>query len=116
MPHVFSDWKDEAIPLVDTAGAAMPTTGWELEMHVRKKVGASPAALKLKTSDGTLLTGQATASGTTNGIKPNVAASLMVMAPGSYVWDIKRLDGGRNEWLMGGDLVFEEPVTVPGLP
>lgn len=115
MPFVNADWKDEVIPIVDDSNVAVSTTGWSGELHIRKKPGATPAVLKLKTSDGTLLVGQATSTGTDNGIAPFVGAAAMSFAPGTYDWDFKRTDGGRDEWVIGGDGVFEKPVTITSL-
>ena len=70
------------------------------------------ALLKLSTAAGTLVTGQATPGGSSNGIRVNVAAALMTMDPQTFVWDVKRIDGGRNEWITGGDGTFSMPVTV----
>lgn len=115
MPYVNADWKGEVIPVLDTAGAAISTTGWSCEMHIRSQAGVSPALLILTTAAGTLLVGQATTYGSTNGIAPNVPAASMTMVAQSFVWDIKRVDGGRDEWVIGGTGLFEQPVTVLGL-
>ena len=111
MPYINTDWKDEVIEFVDTSGAAVDTTGWACEMHIRSKAGATPATIKLKTVDATLLVAQQTQSGSTNGISPNVAAAAMTMTPGLYQWDLKRTDGGRDEWIIGGTVEFALPVT-----
>jgi len=115
MPYVNSDWKGEVIPVLDLAGAALSTTGWSCEMHIRSAAGVSPALLILTTAAGTLLVGQATTYGSTNGIAVNVPAASMIMTPQSFVWDIKRTDGGRDEWVIGGTGLFEQPSTVIGM-
>lgn len=118
MPFCYTDWKDEVLPICDRSKNPVSTTGWTCEMHVRQKAGISPAIIKLSTSDNppTLLVGQQTDTGIDNGIAPNVAASSMTMPPGPYVWDVKRTDGGRDEWIEGGSVEFAMPVTKIGLP
>lgn len=112
MPFTETDWKDETIPVVDAKGKPVPTGGWACEMHIRSRPGMGSALLKLSTAAGTLVTGQATPGGSSNGIRVNVAAALMTMDPQTFVWDVKRIDGGRNEWITGGDGTFSMPVTV----
>jgi len=115
MPYINTDWKDEVIEFIDTDGSTISTAAWTCEMHIRTRPGATPATLILKTDDNTLLVGQATDSGSDNGISPNVAAAAMTMTPGLYQWDLKRTDGGRNEWVIGGTVEFDQPITVIGL-
>lgn len=102
MPNINADWKD----LVHDEGAS--TTGWSVEIHLRTAPGASPAIKKFSTALGTILVGQSAVSGSTNGIRMNATKTDMDFAAGTYVWDMIRTDGGRNEPLFDGGYWTDE--------
>ncbi len=112
MPKINADW----VQVILDAGES--TTGWSVEMHLRSAAGASPAVAKFSTGAGTLLVGQAVASGATHGIAVNATKAQMAFAAGTYLFDILRTDGGRNTDLLDGEIIewgFIDPITVQGL-
>jgi len=102
MPNINADWND----LILDAGEV--TTGWAIEVHLRTAAGATPAIKKFSTALGTIIVGQTAPSGATHGIQMDAAKTDMNFAAGTYVWDIIRTDGGRNEPLLDGGYWTDE--------
>lgn len=112
MPKVNTDWRDLIYEDADS------TTGWSVEMHLRTAAGAEPAIAKFSTAAGTMLVGQASPAGNTNGIRMNALKASMTFAAGTYYLDLIRTDGGRNEDLLQGDIYqwqFILPITNTSL-
>jgi len=114
MPKVRTDW----IEVIVDAGE--PTTGWQVMLDLRvpnsSGGGNTPAILKLSTGAGTLQVGLPTVNGPDFGIGTNVPKSMMNFTPRNYVFDVKRIDGGRDEDLVGTvDYRFDPPISEQGV-
>lgn len=99
-------FRNEDVSLLVTVLGANDITGWTIRMTVRPDANsADPPTLTKTTGAGITITSPTT-------FEVSIAASDFSSAsPGTYVYEIKRMDAGNKSVLVAGSLTLLEDVT-----
>lgn len=105
----ITDNADWAIPLVftdDVTGAAWDFTGDAFKMEVRQTAGSETLSLSLTTANGRI-----DSTSPENGYITLIVPKGTI-DPGVYVYDLIRVTGEAQEYLIGGKLTILDGVTA----
>lgn len=97
IPFIFTD---------DATGAAYDFTGDTFKMDVKTSSDAASAELSLTTANGGIASTDLDAGYIT------IIIDKADLAVGSYVYDLIRVTGGDDEYLMGGTLTVNKGITA----
>ncbi|PHP68173.1 hypothetical protein CSC94_05850 [Zhengella mangrovi] len=101
-----ADW---SIPLIFTdeaTGASYDFTGDTFKMHVRASASSPVTSLALTTANGGVASTDLSAG------KITLEIGKGDLDPGSYVYDLIRVTGSAEEYLVGGALTVSDGVTT----
>lgn len=105
----ITDNADWAIPLIfndDVTGAPWDFTDDEFKMEVRPSADSATLSLTLSTANGRI-----DSTSPENGYLTLIVPKGM-LAAGAYVYDLIRLTGAAQEYLIGGQLTVLDGVTA----
>ena len=112
MPIYRGTMFQHAFVLKNQDGVAIPMTGWEFRMQIRKSANdTGEPLLELTTANGGIFVHDVS-TGTIMIVLDE--AQTLSLPTGGYKFDVLRTDqasGGGPTWLFGGKLKVKQPVT-----